>query len=217
MSATDDAGDQRRPPLIRRVMDRISFAPEQADEPPILTRMRRGHLPSLAPKVGKAADHVRTEMSRLARERAIDEGNGGVMDVAIEAWVEQWHNDIDNEHDARQSELQLLETEAAAELERRRTMLSVVRAEYEAVNAEIARLTVAGEWPEPARRRRFSGLFRRRRTPSSPSGADQAPPAFPSEQAPPSPPPASPPPPHSPPPRREPKATAMSEPTAEDR
>ncbi|MEU4560072.1 hypothetical protein AB0F72_16950 [Actinoplanes sp. NPDC023936] len=205
MSASDDAGEQRRPPLIRRVMDRVAFAPEQTDEPPILTRMRHGNLPSLAPKVGTAADLVRTEMGRLAKERAIDEGNGGVLDVAIDAWVEQWHNDIDNEHDARQSELQLLETEAAAELERRRTMLSVVHAEYAAVNAEIERLTAVTEWPRAGRRRRRFELFRRRPKPHPPENP-------PPPVAEPAPPPAE----EAPPPRREPKPTAVSEPTAED-
>lgn len=216
MSAPTDAGRGSRPPLIRRLVDRVTFASEEADEPPMLTRMRRGNLPSLAPEVGSAVSAVRTQMGQLARKGALDEGNGGVMDVAIDAWVEQWHNDIDNEHDARQSELQLLETEAAAELERRRTLLGVMRADFDAVNEEIALLTTVADRPGPPRRRvrRLFGFLRRRKAREP---AEETVP-IPTVEEQPNPAPAG----HPPYDqqysgrRREPKATEPRDPTAEE-
>jgi hypothetical protein len=115
---------------------------------------RKPHVGSIAPSVEEASHVLRQRIDDLARSGAIDEGSGSFFDVMIASWVEQWHNDIDNEHEARQSELQLEEARITAELARRRVYEASAQRQLEELNAEITALQLPPRRDRTERRRR---------------------------------------------------------------
>lgn len=101
---------------------------------------RRPHVGSTAPPVDQAVRVLRERIEALGKAGALDEGSGSFFDRMIASWVEQWHNHIDNEHEARQSELHLAESRIRAELARRLSYEEAARRELEEINQEIRHL-----------------------------------------------------------------------------
>jgi hypothetical protein len=115
---------------------------------------RKRHVGSIAPSVEEAAAVLRKRVDELARNGALDEGSGSFFDAMIASWVEQWHNDIDHEHEARQSELHLEQARLKAELERRRAYEDAAKRHLEELNAEIEALRQVTDGNDTERRRR---------------------------------------------------------------
>jgi hypothetical protein len=83
---------------------------------------RAGYQAAISPELTDASGVLRARVNQLARAGALDQGSGHVFDPMIAAWVEQWTNRVDSEHDARQSVLQQRVLHAEAELERLRAL-----------------------------------------------------------------------------------------------
>jgi hypothetical protein len=126
---------------------------------------RKRHIGSTAPAVEDAPAVLRDRIAALAAKGALDEGSGAFFDRMIASWVEQWHNDIDNEHEARQSELQLEAARIRAELTRRQTFEESTQGRLAELNLDIAELRASPRQRDPAPITTFlTGLTRRWRT-----------------------------------------------------
>jgi hypothetical protein len=78
----------------------------------------RGLATSVAPPMGDAGEMIDTIVAKLAKVHAVDEGTGDLLDPVLDAWVDEWHNDIDSKYSAWESVLQLRELEALADVKR---------------------------------------------------------------------------------------------------
>jgi hypothetical protein len=116
---------------------------------------RRPHVGSFAPSVEDAPATLRARIDALAASGALDEGSGSFFDRMIASWVEQWHNDVDREHEARQSELHLEEARIRAKLAQHLEAELAAKRRMAELDTEIAGLRAA-----PPRRSRTSRKWR---------------------------------------------------------
>ena len=118
---------------------------------------------SIAPSKKAAAETLRLEVERLAKSGALDEGSAAAFDVAIVSWVEQWHNDIDDAHDALIHDLRLQEAQLKAEFARMQEFERLEKVRLAAIDHEITDIK------ERVTRRRGWWFFRGRR----PAGGEE--------------------------------------------
>ena len=113
------------------------------------SQARNTYLKSFAPPIEDAPDRLRARVDELAAAGALDEGNGAIFDPMINSWVQQWHNNVDAEYDARRSLLELSRAEAVADLSRRRARVEWAQIELEEAERRVRELTDAPEPPPP--------------------------------------------------------------------
>jgi len=83
---------------------------------------------------------VQGRVASLLDAQALDEAHADVLDAMIDALLVPMRNQVDDEHDDNQRFHRISEAEAAAEVERRRLLLDLARADLAEIDADLARL-----------------------------------------------------------------------------